>query len=67
MNKYFLKNDYIIQWCINDYAFYTSRKDISNDIGLDHQVLPHKVNELEDAPLNQRSLVGIFVLTYTTT
>ena len=28
MNKYFKKiTIYIIQWCINDYSFYTSRKD----------------------------------------
>ena len=39
--------------------------DTSNDIGLDHQLLTHKVDELEDVPWNQISLVEIFVPIYT--
>jgi len=38
--------------------------DTSNHIGLDHQLLPHKEDELEDVPWNQRSLVEIFVPFY---
>jgi len=41
--------------------------DTSNNIGLDHQLLPHKEDELEDVPWNQRSLVEIFVPFYTIT
>ena len=41
--------------------------DTSNDIGLDHQLLPRKVDELEDVPWNQRSLVEIFIPIYTIT
>jgi len=41
--------------------------DTSNEIELDHQLLPYKVDELEGVPWNQRSLVGIFVSIYITT
>jgi len=41
--------------------------DTSNGIKLDHQLLPHKVDELEDILWNQRILVGIYVQIYITT